>query len=183
VHDSLSQQLRSLSDRYQTLVQHQAASFTHDSEVPRLRNELSTSQSEVAVLAGKLAAAQQTCRSAAGQPHSVCSNGHSVITGDIVPSCSTNFVCFCIFHLYKLRQRETLPGFVRLLAFDQGILGSWVEITSTPNEYQAFFLLFMPNCAPSCGEQPLVGPQNGMCLSNMCITVPRAEITRSPFLW
>ncbi|KAA6420754.1 MAG: hypothetical protein FRX49_09331 [Trebouxia sp. A1-2] len=62
VYESLSQQLRSLSDRHQALVQHQAASLTQDSEVPRLRSELSKSQSEVTVVAGQLAAAQQTCR-------------------------------------------------------------------------------------------------------------------------
>ncbi|DBB03226.1 TPA: hypothetical protein ACH3X1_013287 [Trebouxia sp. C0004] len=62
VHENLRQQLRSLSDRHQALVQHQAASLTHDSEVSRLRSELSKSQSEVAMMAGKLAAAQQTCR-------------------------------------------------------------------------------------------------------------------------
>ena len=94
VHESLSQQLRSLSDRHQALVQHQAAFLTHDSEVSRLRSELSKSQSEVAVLAGKLAAAQQTCRLAAGQPFSVQQGLECMHQRHCHPSCSTYIPMF-----------------------------------------------------------------------------------------
>lgn len=92
--------------------------MTRDSEVSRLRSELSKSQSEVAVVAGKLAAAQQTCRSATGQFYSVCIEGHSVFTRDAVShAAAPAFLCSCICHLhemrlYEMRQRETLPDFV-----------------------------------------------------------------------
>ena len=61
-HDSLRQQLRSLSDRHQALAQHQAASLTHDSDLVRLRSELAKSQSKAGMAADQLAAAQETCR-------------------------------------------------------------------------------------------------------------------------
>ena len=113
VHESLTQQLRSLSDRHQAFLQHQAASLTQDSEVTRLRSELSKSQSEVAVVAGQLAAVQETCRSAASQPYSVSNEGCSVCTRDIVSHpAAPIFLCSCICRRYKLRQHKTFPDFV-----------------------------------------------------------------------
>ena len=34
----------------------------------------------------------------------------------------------------------------------------------------------MPTCAPSCGEQPAVGPQNGMCLFTMYVTCASCRV-------
>ncbi len=63
-------------------------------------------------MAGKLAAAQQTCRSVTSQPHNVCNKGQSVCTRDVSHPAAPVFLRSYIRHLYKLRQHQTLPYFV-----------------------------------------------------------------------